>query len=196
MLGDKFSGFTSLFKTDEATDGEDGKTDEGTVDDNVDNSEEGVDGEGGSATDTTVTNTDEGATDTTKTDTNGVILAEGWLLEDGNVDLEKILDESLKGYIEGLNKKIADIDQDMLKALIEGEAKSQGMVDITDILKFVDLSTTTKDNVGEVVSTLKKDKGYLFKQKPVNDGFNPSKQQVKAKYKEGMSFSDAMSMED
>lgn len=193
LLGDKFNSLTSLFKADVG--GEEDNIEKGE-EDNVDS---GVDTSKGEElddkTDDIEDKTDDAIDDTTiDTTVEGVVLAEGWLKEDGTVDIEKILDESLKGYIEGLNKKIADIDQDMLKALIEGEAKSQGMVDITDIVKFVDLSSTTKENVSEVVGNLKKEKGYLFNQKPVNEGFNPSKQQVKSKYKEGMSFSDAMAL--
>ena len=120
-----------------------------------------------------------------------LILGDGWLKENGDVDLSKILDEGLKGYIEKLHKQLDDINQEMLKELIKGEARSQGAVEIDDILRFIDISKIQKEDIAKSVSTLKKDKGYLFTD-ATNKGFNPSSSKSRAKYRQGMSFSDAL----
>lgn len=152
--------------------------------DDIDTTDKEEDAEGNS-TDEDVDVKVEGAEDREL----NVILGEGWLREDGTVDLDKVLDEALRGYIEGLHNKINDIDHQMLIELLKGEAKSQGAVDIEDIVKFVDLSTVSKDNVADSISKLKKDKGYLFKEG--GKGFNPSVNKGKVKYRQGMSFGDA-----
>lgn len=189
LIGDKFDAISSLFDKGKEDDTviDDTTLDE-TIEDNGENTEDSTQLEGEE------TESEEELEDE-KTEAN-IVLEEGWLREDGTVDLDKILDEALKGYIEGLNKKISDIDQQMLIDLIKGEAKSEGALDIEDILKFIDISTISRDNVKDTISSLKKDKGYLFKQKEKGNGFNPAQNRGKAKYREGMSFGDALDLAD
>jgi hypothetical protein len=128
------------------------------------------------------------------------VLDEGWLKEDGSVDMEKVVDASLKGYIEGLNQKIADGEKKVTEALINNaisaEAEKAGVISVEDILKFIELSTIKVEEgkvegVAEAIATLKKDKPYLFKQDGDNSGFNPSKPKKSEGYVQGMSFADA-----
>lgn len=220
MMGAKFSNIEDMYNeavgTEEGTDKEeckDGVVDEGVEDNDTDTSKEEDDiedadtdiSEGGTdveeGEDTHKDIEGEGTTSDDNVDEDvdsaedkefDVVLGEGWLREDGSVDLDKVLDGALRGYIEGLHNKIADIDNQMLIELLKGEAKSQGAVEIDDVLKFIDLSTVDRGNVADSVAKLKESKGYLFKEG--SKGFNPSKNMGKAKYRQGMSFGDAYDM--
>lgn len=192
-LGEEFSKFKSNF--------EDGTLSEVDVKNKLTELELSVDGEDTNAEEDTKEEVDN--VDSTTTVDDGVnsdnvddnrvttdmldvsaVLADGWLL-DGVVDIEKILYEPLKDYINGLNELVKQSDwMAKYKIAVLSEALMQNMYDVDDANRFINIDSLSMDNDGNVVGVkeafakLKADKPHLFKVaekeiNPIDNGFNP-----------------------
>lgn len=112
-------------------------------------------------------------------------LADGWRRENGSIDLDKVLDTDLRFVLEDLKSKLtlAEREKDIIKKTYEakGVIFEYNVVDVDDVLKFIDLSRVGINDEGYAVGVraqmneLKKNKPYLFKDSGVNHigGFNP-----------------------
>lgn len=173
----------------EDTDVEDVEDDEGDkteVDNQVNNTE-----------DTQQTDT---STDLTNDNAN-LVLLDGWLKEDGQVDYDKILDDTLKGYIKNLHERLKQVEWDYkYKMAISVEALKSNMYDPADADRFISTSDLSIDDDGNVVGVkeafnkLRETKPHLFKSTDSNNGnagFNPAKGRKVDGYREGMSFAEA-----
>lgn len=122
------------------------------------------------------------------------VLSDGWLLEDGEVDYEKIGDESLRNYIKGLNDRLKESEWDyQYKMAIMIEAMRSDMYDTSDADRYISPSDLSMDEEGNVVgvkeafSNLRKNKPHLFKpakvggDNPLDEGFNPVDKKVSGK---------------
>lgn len=127
------------------------------------------------------------------------ILGDGWLSEEGVLDVEKILDEQLKAYVVKLNDELKEGESKITTTLItnalKDEANKLGVIDFEDILKFIDIEEIKVEDgvvvgVEATLKKLKEEKGYLFKQ-DAQGGFNPSKGNKATGYVDGMSIEDA-----
>lgn len=168
------------------TEDEDGEGDKTEADDQVNNTED--------------TQQPDTSTDLT-TDNANLVLLDGWLKEDGQVDYDKILDETLKGYIKNLHERLKQVDWDYkYKMAIAVEALKSNMYDPADADKFISTSELSIDDDGNVVGVkeafnkLRETKPHLFKSTDSNNGnagFNPAKGKKVDGYREGMSFAEA-----
>lgn len=122
------------------------------------------------------------------------VLGEGWLLEDGEVDYDKISDEVLKGYIKGLNGRLKQSEWDYkYKMAIMLEAMKSNMYDTSDADRYISMGDLSIDDDGNVVGVkeafdkLRESKPHLFKSvvidgsNPVDTGFNPVDKKVTGK---------------
>lgn len=138
--------------------------------------------------------TDPAPASTDPVDTPAVsILSEGWLLENGEVDYDKILDETLRNYIKGINERLKQSEWDYkYKLAIMVEAMKSGMYDTSDADKYIDMADLSVDDnenvigVKEAFEKLRKEKPYLFKPvekgtNPVDTGFDPVDKKVTSK---------------
>ena len=170
----------------EDTDVEDGEGDKTEADNQVNNTEDNQQ--------------PDTSTDST-TDNANLVLLDGWLKEDGQVDYDKILDETLKGYIKNLHERLKQVDWDYkYKMAIAVEALKSNMYDPADADKFISTSELSIDDDGNVVGVkeafnkLRETKPHLFKSTDSsngNAGFNPAKGKKVDGYREGMSFAEA-----
>lgn len=137
------------------------------------------------------------------------ILGEGWLLETGEVDYDKILDETLRNYIKGLNERLKQSEWDYkYKLAIMIEAMKSGMYDTSDADKYIDMADLSIDDNGNVIGVkeafekLRKEKPHLFKPvekgtNPVDTGFDPVDKKVISKprsYAEAIEQTKAMQL--
>jgi len=140
--------------------------------------------------------TEPAATEPTEpaaTETNVSILGDGWLQETGEVDYDKILDETLRNYIKGLNERLKQSEWDYkYKMAIMIEAMKSGMYDTSDADKYINMSDLSIDDNGNVIGVkeafekLRKEKPHLFKPveagtNPVDTGFDPVDKKVTSK---------------
>jgi len=170
----------------EDTDVEDGEGDKTEADNQVNNTEDNQQ--------------PDTSTDST-TDNANLVLLDGWLKEDGQVDYDKILDETLKGYIKNLHERLKQVDWEYkYKMAIAVEALKSNMYDPADADKFISTSELSIDDDGNVVGVkeafnkLRETKPHLFKSTDSsngNAGFNPAKGKKVDGYREGMSFAEA-----
>lgn len=137
------------------------------------------------------------------------ILSEGWLLENGEVDYDKINDETLRNYIKGLNDRLKQSEWDYkYKMAIMVEAMKSNMYDTSDADKYINMSELSIDDDGNVIGVkeafekLRKDKPHLFKpveagSNPLDTGFDPVDKKVTSKprsYAEAIEQTRALSV--
>ncbi len=180
----------------EDTDVEDGEGDK-TEAENGEGDKTEADNQGNNTEDTQQTDT---STDLTNDNAN-LVLLDGWLKEDGQVDYDKILDDTLKGYIKNLHERLKQVEWDYkYKMAIAVEALKSNMYDPADADKFISTSELSIDDDGNVVGVkeafnkLRETKPHLFKSTDSsngNAGFNPAKGRKVDSYREGMSFAEA-----
>lgn len=112
------------------------------------------------------------------------ILSDGWLLETGEVDYTKVLDEVLVGYIKGLNERLKNCEWDYkYKMAIMVEAMNSSMYDTSDAGRYITMDKLSIDDNGNVIGVkeafdeLRRTKPHLFKvvdgRNPIDSGFNP-----------------------
>ena len=182
----------------EDTDVEDGEGDKTEAEDGEGDKTEADNGEGDK------TEPDNQQTDTSTdltTDNANLVLLDGWLKEDGQVDYDKILDDTLKGYIKNLHERLKQVEWDYkYKMAISVEALKSNMYDPADADKFISTSELSIDDEGNVVGVkeafnkLRETKPHLFKSTDSsngNAGFNPAKGRKVDGYRDGMSFAEA-----
>ena len=182
-----------LLEDTEADNGEGDKTEA----DNGEGDKTEADNQGNNNDNTQQTGT---STDLTTGNAN-LVLLDGWLKEDGQVDYDKILDDTLKGYIKNLHERLKQVDWDYkYKMAIAVEALKSNMYDPADADKFISTSELSIDDDGNVVGVkeafnkLRETKPHLFKSTDSsngNAGFNPAKGRKVDGYREGMSFAEA-----
>lgn len=90
-------------------------------------------------------------------------------------------------YVEGLENRVKELEGLLHNVIVENaidlEATKLGAIDVDDVKKFINLSEVKVDNgkasgVSELISELKKSKGYLFNSTQnggKSSGFNPAK---------------------
>lgn len=212
-MGDQFVDFEQRYNSGELTDddvraklAELGLTEEA-------NSNAGGEGSPGESNDGSTQETNDSAdgqtneeedeqTSESKDNTNKILL-EGWLKETGEVDYDKILDETLRNYIKNLNERLKKAEWDYkFKMAITVEALKANMYDPSDADKFISIDELSLDENGNVVGVqeaferLRKNKPHLFKtvEADGNNGFNPAKANKVSGYVPGMSFTEAYNL--
>lgn len=197
-LGDDFEKFKQLFEDGEITEDdvvakqkeldllpkEEGDTEGGgTEEGNKGEGTEGDDGEGTKDAEGTQEEEPEEEPEE-ETEEEPGILNDGWLLEDGEVDYEKIGDEVLRNYIKGLNERLKQSEWNYkYNMAIMMEAMKSNMYDTSDADKYISTSDLTIDEDGNVAGVkeafdkLRQNKPHLFKptdvNNPLDSGFNP-----------------------
>lgn len=182
LLGDGFEAYEKQYEDGEITDEDvNAKVTELGITDDVAGAEDTT-GEEPTAEDTTgrePTNEEPEGTG------NGVLL-DGWLLENGEVNYDSIIDATLRDYIKGLNERLKRSEWEYkYKTAIMIEAMKSNMCNVSDAEKFIQIEELTIDDNGNVIGVkeafekLKADRPYLFKpavtgsKNPVDVGFDP-----------------------
>ena len=131
------------------------------------------------------------------------VLEDGWLKEDGEVDYEKIKDESLREYIKGLNERLKKVEDEYnIRTVIMKTAMKYKMHDINDADRYIDINKLEFDDKGNIkgldeeFKRLLKERPYLFKGNGSSgsNGFNPSKGNKTNAYIPGMDFKTAFKL--
>jgi hypothetical protein len=184
-MGDSFEAFEQQFENDEITedDVKAKQTELGLLEKENTNPE---------VTDPAPESTEPASTDPVETPAVS-ILSEGWLLENGEVDYDKINDETLRNYIKGLNDRLKQSEWDYkYKMAIMIEAMKSNMYDTSDADKYINMSDLSIDDNGNVIGVkeafekLRKEKPHLFKpvgagSNPLDTGFDPVDKKVTSK---------------
>lgn len=133
------------------------------------------------------------------------VLLNGWMSQDGTVDLEKVTDPDLKAYIQKgmdcVKESLKQSERWIKQGIVIAEALRQGAKDEYDILQFINLDELVLEEDGTIkdiatkISELKKRKPYLFEVGGNNnEGVNPPVN-TNTGYKPGMTFADAAELD-